>query len=281
MKYLSRVCILMFTTLLFACSPPSQPNADTATASSADSASTNTAESGRSAQPCSLTMGFDAWEPYQYIGVGNVVTGLDVEIVRAVAHEMNCLIQTQQATWVELLQGVRSGNIDLVLGASFTEDRDAFAHFSDPYREEQFVLYVRQGEGRKRYDSIEEFVSAGNTLGIVNEYYYGDDIRALTTNSEFADQFMGAVISELNMARLIDEDIDGFLEDHFVGASILRRKGLDAYIEPHGLNLGSSPVYVMFSKASVSWETVSAFNQALARVKTSGRYQEIVDKYDL
>src|SRR5690606_41970345 len=60
--------------------------------------------------------------------------------------------------------------------------------------------------------------------------------------------FVGAIISELNMARLLDEEIDGLLEDSFVGAAILRRKGLDKYIQAHNISLGSSDVYVMFSQ---------------------------------
>lgn len=277
MKYLSRVCVLLFTFILIACTPATEQ----AATPYHEDVEISAVERDADAKTCELTMGFDAWDPYQYIGVGNVVTGLDVEIVRAVADIMDCTIHTHQATWVELLHDVRDGEIDFVLGASFTEDREQFAHFSDPYREERFILYVREGENRNRYETIADFVKAGNKLGIVNQYYYGDEISALTADEALADQFVGAIISELNMARLIDEDIDGFLEDSFVGASILRRKGLDAFIEPHGIDLGSSPVYVMFSKESVERETVEAFNRALAKIKASGRYQEIIEKYDL
>lgn len=231
-------------------------------------------------QDCQLTMGFDAWEPYQYVGVGNVVTGLDVEIVHAIASTMGCSVAMRQATWVELLNALRNGEVDFVLGASMTDDRQQFAHFSDPYREERFILYVRRYEGNLPYNTITEFVHAGHKIGIVNEYFYGDEITALYTDDNYHQQFVGAIISEMNMARLIDEEIDGFLEDSFVGASILRRKGLDQYIEPHGIRLESSQVYVMFSRASVDETLVEQFNQGLAEIKASGVYQQIIDKYD-
>ncbi|MDX1391469.1 MAG: transporter substrate-binding domain-containing protein, partial [Rheinheimera sp.] len=92
-------------------------------------------------------------------------------------------------------------------------------------------------------------------------------------------KFVGAIISELNMARLLDEEVDGLLEDSFVGASILRRKGLDKYIQPHAISLGSSDVYVMFSKSSVTEQQVEQFNAGLAKIRQNGQYNQIIDKY--
>ena len=82
------------------------------------------------------------------------------------------------------------------------------------------------------------------------------------------------IISELNMARLLDEEIDGLLEDSFVGASILRRKGLDKYIQPHNISLGSSDVYVMFSQISVSADQVAKFNAGLAQLRDNGHARQ-------
>lgn len=228
---------------------------------------------------CNLTMGIDAWEPYQYMSVGNTVTGLDVELVQAVATDMSCQLEVVQGSWLELLTLLKEGNIDFVLGASKTADREEFAYFSEPYRQERFQLYVRRDDSALSYDSLQAFVAAGHKVGVVNEYFYGDEVAALYEDDSLRDKFVGAIISELNMARLLDEEIDGLLEDSFVGASILRRKGLDKYIVPHTISLGNSDVYVMFSKASVTEQQVQQFNTGLARLKADGSYERIVEKY--
>ncbi|HEX5793166.1 MAG TPA: transporter substrate-binding domain-containing protein, partial [Rheinheimera sp.] len=119
----------------------------------------------------------------------------------------------------------------------------------------------------------------GHKVGVVNEYYYGEEVTALYADDEQRSKFVGAIISELNMARLLDEEIDGLLEDSFVGASILRRKGLDKYIQPHSISLGNSDVYVMFSKASMSPEQVEQFNAGLASLRDNGSYSRIMEKY--
>jgi polar amino acid transport system substrate-binding protein len=231
------------------------------------------------AASCSFTMGMDAWEPYQYITVGNTVTGLDVELVQNVVTDMGCTLDVVQGSWLELLTLLKEGNVDFVLGASKTEDRETFAYFSAPYRQERFQLYVRKEQADLPYTELKDFISAGHKVGVVNEYYYGNEVAELYADDNLRHKFVGAIISELNMARLLDEEVDGLLEDSFVGAAILRRKGLDKYIQPHSISLDSSDVFVMFSQKSVSPEQVAQFNAGLAQLRENGRYNQIVDKY--
>ncbi len=228
---------------------------------------------------CEMTLGMDAWEPYQYMTVGHSPTGLDVELVKAVAETMNCQLNVVQGSWLELLTLLKEGEVDFVLGASKTADREEFAYFSESYRQERFQLYVRNDDAGLPFTDLNAFISAGHKVGIVNEYYYGDEVAALYADASLREKFVGAIISELNMARLLDEEIDGLLEDSFVGASILRRKGLDKYIRPHAISLGSSDVFVMFSKASVNEEQVQQFNQALQQLRDNGAYNRLIEKY--
>ncbi|CAM3903576.1 substrate-binding periplasmic protein [Rheinheimera salexigens] len=231
------------------------------------------------APDCTLTFGIDAWEPYQYMTVDNKPTGLDIEIASAVLNNMNCQLAVEQGSWTELLLKLKTGEVDAVLGASKTEDRKSFAYFSDAYRKERFQLYVRKDNINYPYENISAFLEDGHKLGIVNQYYYGDDMAELYENETFQPLFVGAIISELNIARLLDEEIDGLLEDSFVGASIMRRKGLDKYIKPHNISLESTDVFVMFSQESVTEEQVAAFNRGLTQLKENGEYNKLVSKY--
>lgn len=228
---------------------------------------------------CSFTFGIDAWEPYQYMMVDNKPAGLDIEIVQGVLSNMGCQFTVMQGNWTELLLKLKAGEIDAVLGASKTADRESFAYFSEPYRKERFQLYVRSANTNYPYQDITAYLAAGHKLGIVNQYYYGDDFADLYDNKTYQPLFIGAIISELNMARLLDEEIDGLLEDSFVAASILRRKGLDNYIKPHNISLESADVFIMFSQESVSPQQVENFNLGLSKLKDDGNYNKIVNKY--
>lgn len=229
---------------------------------------------------CEMTMGYEIWEPYQYLDIGDVPRGLDVEVAEATMQSMDCHLTLQQGSWVDLLSWLQSGDIDFVMGASKTEAREDFAHFSEPYREEQFVLFIRSGE-EHRYSAstLEDFIEADGRIGIVNDYYYGEETHQLINDENERDKFVGALMGEFNLARLLDMEIDAFLEDKAVGYSLIRRKGLHEYIETYPIELSTSDIYVMFSRDSVNEERVEAFNEALQELHESGGYDNILRRY--
>jgi polar amino acid transport system substrate-binding protein len=290
MKTRNTLLSLTMALALAACSPPPEfdpdddggfgDNDDTVMQDSTRPDPLEAADYQPDSSDCQLTMGYEAWEPYQYRDVGDIVRGLDVEIAEAVAGTMNCSLSFEQGTWVELLEDLEAGDIDFVMGASRTPARVAYAYFSDPYRDEQFVLFVRSDDAHKyRDDTLQSFVEEGNRVGIVNEYFYGDSARDLIYHDDYSEQFNGALMAEFNLVRLLDENIDGFLEDRAVGLSMIRRKGLHDYIEPSSIELEANDVFIMFSRESVDESRVESFNDALDQLQESGDYDTIMQRY--
>ena len=225
-------------------------------------------------------MGWDPWEPYQYLTPDDEVRGLEIDIIKAIASEADCNISFVQKSWMKLLHGIRSGNIDMVAGASKTKTREQFAYFSDNYRDESFILYVRVGESEKYANqSLKELLTSGFKVGVTEDYIYGDMVNALQDDPVYKSNFIYVPITEVNYYNLLQNNIDGFLEDPFVAAFTIKRKGLQGQIDAHPLEIHSGNVAIMFSKKSVSSETVTAFNQALSRLKQNGEYQKIIAKY--
>ncbi|WP_306520216.1 ABC transporter substrate-binding protein [Rheinheimera sp.] len=281
---------LIFLLALSGCEPAAiKPAAETPATAAAPAAATDSNTSAQvptaatsvpAAPVCELRLGFETWEPYQYLGIDQKAGGLDIELVQAIAKRMSCTLVTQHSNWLELVGALKEGKVDLLMGASMTPSRQEFAHFSDPYRKEQFVLFVRSADAAGLpQNTIADFIGAGKKLGIVSEYYYGPELTELYSNETYKTQFVEASLSELNIARLVDEDIDGMLEDKFVGVSMLRRKGLDRDIGQHSITLGNTDVYVMFSKTTVKPETVAAFNKALAEIRQNGEYDAVLARY--
>lgn len=228
---------------------------------------------------CKLKVGYDSWEPYQYMDVGNRVRGLDIDLLLMVAERMPCKIEYTQGSWVDLLSQIKAGEIDVLMGASKTSNREKFALFSTPYRTEQFTLYIREDDKAARgLKSFDEFIKRNKKLGVVDEYFYSDELSELR-DQDNDEHFVDAIISEMNIARLLDENIDAFLEDSIVGASMIRRKGLSSLIVPHGLSITSGDVYVMFSQKSVSKKTLANFNKHLKKVVDSGEFAALVKQY--
>ena len=59
--------------------------------------------------------------------------GMDFYIVNAAAGELGWRVEWVPGSWVKLLADLKSGQIDALAPATQTQQRQAFAHFSQPY----------------------------------------------------------------------------------------------------------------------------------------------------
>jgi polar amino acid transport system substrate-binding protein len=239
-----------------------------------------TTNQSQTVDQCVLNMGWDPWAPYQYLTPDNEVRGLEIDLVTAIAKGANCEIKYVQKSWMELLHGIRAGNIDLVAGASKTPAREKFAHFSDDYRHESFVIYIRSGESGKFNDKkLKPLLEEGFRLGVTEDYIYGDLVSGLQDDPKFSKNFVYVPMTEVNYYNLLHNKTDGFLEDPFVAAYTIKSKGLNEQIEAYPIEIHSGDVAIMFSKRSVDEKIVEAFNQSLQALRASGEYNKILAKY--
>lgn len=232
------------------------------------------------AMPCEIVMGWDPWEPYQYEITGGHVFGLDVDLLTAVVSNAGCEIRFQKGPWRELLQQLNEGEIDVLAGATSTSERDEFAYFTEPYRDEQFYLYVAANRLPEVADkNFAELMADGFLVGVVDDYLYGAPISSYQDDPVYNDQFKYSSMAEINVSRLLDGQVDGIIEDKFVGASIIRHKNLSASIKPHPLHFDSSPVSIMVSRASVDPELFERINQSVRDLKANGGIDKVLAQY--
>lgn len=283
MKTITKLLLSTCCVWLFACGPAQDSTPLVTASDSTDSsvaATPMTQLEQEAASECTLRLGIDVWEPYQYVDVNNEIRGMDVELVTTAMRNIGCEIEVVQGPWVSLLNELKDGAVDVLLGASKTSGREEYAHFSIPYRMEEFALYIRNDDKqRAEYATIDEFIVNESRIGIVGEYYYGPEVSALLDNESTATYFVPAIIGEMNIARLLDQDIDGYLEDSLVGASMLWRKGLKNYVKAHGFKIQTGEIYVMFSKESVALTMVEQVNEQLELLRENGTFAKLVDKY--
>ena len=230
---------------------------------------------------CRLTMGWDPWPPFHYTGFGGELTGFDVELLRAMAADAGCELEFTRESWSVLLGQVRDGRIDLLTGATMTEARMAFAYFSQPVREEQFALFIRTGEARFWQGSgLHELMDRGLRLGVTDAYVYSEVVQEIIDDPAYAAQVTRSRFGEANIGLLLDGAIDAFADDSFAAATMIRRLGFEGAISKHRQSLGeASKVRVMYSKATVPPELVARLDASLARLKESGEYASLQQRY--
>lgn len=232
------------------------------------------------APACELSVGWDPWEPYQFEDTGGAMRGLDVEIISLLADDANCDLRFVRGSWQDLLGQVRSGAVDILMAATPTPERQAFAAFSPPYRQERFELFVRVDDAAAMADAtLAQLVGDGRRIGITEGYYYGDSATPLILGEQTRAQFVAAPLVELNYTRLIDGEIDAMLDDPVVAAAIMRRKGWDDRIVSSGLIINSGDVALMYSRASVDPAVIERLDRAVEARKADGSLAQLLAKY--
>ena len=261
-------------TLALACCGESNPPGGTGPGKDSVSAA------AQETRACTLVMGWDPWEPYQYRVDDAHVFGLDVDLLTAVVSNAGCTIEFRQESWSALLEMLKVGEVDLLAGATLTVERQEFARFTDAYRDEEFVVYVRADrlEELSRL-TFREILEQGMKVGVVEGYLYGEPVSMFQDDSALGQQFEYSSMSETSISLLLDGEVDAIIEDKYVGASIIRRKNLAESVKLHPVRFDKSNVHFMLSRASVDAELFERINSSLNRLLEGGQIQMILAQY--
>jgi polar amino acid transport system substrate-binding protein len=231
--------------------------------------------------PCALRVGWEPYAPYTYADGAGQVTGADIELIRALAIEAGCTLEFAELPWARILREVESGTLDVSTSTSRTPERSAWAWFSAPYRETEMAIYVRRGEARRFHlQSLADIAEEEFRLGVVADYYYGDEYQALAQDPRYQSWIDGATDYATNIRKLSSGRIDGYLvEDVVVMEAELARLGLADQVERYPLPIVGGELRFMFSRRSVAPAIVAAIDAALERMRGDGRLAVIMSNY--
>jgi len=236
-----------------------------------------------------LRGGWYPWDPYQYRDYKRgvpVLTGLDVEIERALARIMAVEIDLPEIAWKDHLAALIAGTADIAAGATVSEARSAYAYFSQPYRTETDVLILPRGSSRRYLfhtvaEMLDAFAKQKFRLGVIAGFVYADNrVNDFIADPAHRDSIVPVATDAENLRNLLAGAIDGFLADRIAAATTAWRRNAGARIEEHPLRF-STDIRFMLSRASETPQTLSRLNNAIDELRTSGELRRIADFYAL
>jgi polar amino acid transport system substrate-binding protein len=239
------------------------------------------AMTAEAAEHCKMRVGWEPYAPYTFATEDGNVTGADIDLIKAVGEEIGCSLEFAELPWARILRQVENGTLDVSTSTSLTQDRTAWAFFSDPYRETQMAIYVRRGEvPRYTLSSLADIPREQFRLGVITDYFYGKELADLRKNPEYEQWLDGATDYQTNIRKLINNRINGYLaEDVVVMEAELKKLGLVDQVERYPLRIQGEQLRFMFSRQTVDQETVAKINAAVAAMRADQRLQAIFSKY--
>lgn len=234
------------------------------------------------AAACDLTVGWDPFAPYQKEGRGSDPEGIDIDLVTAFAEEAGCTLTFIRTPWARQLMEIEAGALDMALAATPTEERAAYAHFTRPYRDEEFRLYIRREDaeaGRYPQATLADVVAAMDKVGIMRGFYAGPEVEALQADPATAGRFDEGTNEGLSLKKLAAGRIEGVIAERAVAADALRAHDLDGVIRLHPVAVHATGVTLMLSRASVPESVRERLDAAIGTIRASDRYGAILAGY--
>ncbi len=215
--------------------------------------------------------GWELWYPYQYHNTKGKLVGVDIQAFDAIMKAANLSYTMAEIPWKTHLLYVKTGKVDMAMGASWSEDRCAYAYFSLPYRTETVKLFVKKGQvDRVALKSLDDLIGSPYIIGVESGYYYGERYAELIKRKDFFTNISEAIDLEQNVTLLLDGHLDGLLADPFTMEAFMDKYDMRGQFEPHSMEIYGTHISIILSKASTSPKTLERINKSIEQLRTEG-----------
>lgn len=210
-----------------------------------------------------------SFAPFEYQGKDGKYTGIDIELIKAIAEQQGFTVTIQNPGFDAALNAVQAGQADAVIaGMTITDARKKIFDFSDAYYTSSIRLAVKKGSGISGYEAL-----SGKTVGAKNgtsSYTYLEENASKYGYSVKAFDEASTMYDSLNSGS-----IDALMDDEAVLLYAIQQ-GRDFETPVEGIATGSLGFAV---KKGSNPELIEMFNNGLAELVQSGTYDEIMNKY--
>ncbi|HFI0085125.1 TPA: ABC transporter substrate-binding protein/permease [Streptococcus suis] len=210
-----------------------------------------------------------SFAPFEYQDESGKYVGIDMELIKAIAEQQGFTITIQNPGFDAALNAVQAGQADAVIaGMSITDARKEIFDFSDAYYSSNILLAVKNGSDIASYEDLKgKTVGAKNgtasyTFLENNKDKYGYTLKAFDEASGMYDS-------------LNSGSIDALMDDEAVLLYAIQQ-GRDFATPIPGEKSGE---YGFAVKKGANPELIEMFNNGLASLVESGKYDEILNKY--
>ncbi len=229
----------------------------------------------------SLVVGWVDWQPFSYRNEQQQLRGLDVELLNAIFLRAGYQAKFSEMPWARVLHELKFGTVQLAMSANITAERQQYARFSHPYREEETAIVIRRQDA-DRWRGITTLEQLINTpdfhIGVLKGFDYGNTFRQLMARPELQPRLQMRLRLDQLLKMLQGGRIQGFILDPHGLQEWQSKDGVQdkLYILLH---IEQTPVHLMLSKESTTEAQLQRINQAIDQLKQSPDYQQILDRY--
>ena len=219
-----------------------------------------------------VRVGIYNFQPIVFRDATNQPKGIGVTVLEHTADQEGWRLEFVDCTWIECLEGLESGRIDIVPGASYTAERAERYRFSRQGLLMSYsAIYLRKGSPIQEIDHL-----AGKTIAVHRKGVIGDFVKQLLRQRNLAHGIIEAEDYDGVFEHIESGRADAGAVNHYYGHLNHSRF---SNISDTPLLLGSGQMFFIGSKKSRS-ELMNALDLNLAKLiadDNSPYHRELTD----
>ncbi|MBW2346608.1 MAG: transporter substrate-binding domain-containing protein [Deltaproteobacteria bacterium] len=214
-----------------------------------------------------LVWGDQNYPPYEFLDGEGRPAGYDVDIFRAVAKAMRLNAEIRLGPWDQVRKELEQGKIDVVIGMLYSAERDRLVDFSQPHLMISHAIFTRK-------DSL--IRSEADLRGKEIIVQRGDIMHDYVREKNLTSRLVLVDSQPEGLRLLASGKHDCFLGAKQQGLYVVRKSHMENVVTVGGPFLAKK-----FGFAVPEGRTllVGLLNQGLERIRKSGEYQAIYDKW--
>jgi polar amino acid transport system substrate-binding protein len=219
--------------------------------------------------PTTIVIGGDRdYPPYEFLDKNNKPAGYNVDLTRAIADVMGMQVEFRFGGWSEMRNALMDGSVNVLQGISYSEDRTRTIAFSPPHTIINHAIFARRDT--PPVNSIEELRGKEVVVfrdGIMHDYLTSLGLsRNLIMTDTPADALRLLASGKHDYAVLAMLPGMYIIREHKLSNLVPVAKSISTQRYCYGVRKGNE-------------ELLARFNEGLAILKKTGRYQEIYDRW--
>jgi polar amino acid transport system substrate-binding protein len=233
------------------------------------------------AQDCNLRVGWTLYPPFQMGSDTGEPKGVDIDILRLFLREADCRAdEYRKAPWARVLRDVESGRVDMAVSASYSDERNQYAYYSVPYRTVRYAAYVSDSSPLAGTTvPVDQLLASQPIIGVIRDSYLPGPIAHYVEAAETEGRLITVssykkIFNLLKRGRISMFFVE--IADETLSVRQMSTDDTSAVVEIKGL---VDNIHFIYSRASVSPETVQRLDSALARVVGTSQYNAVFQQY--
>lgn len=209
-------------------------------------------------------------EPLSFARPDGTLDGFTVDLVHAVAKEMNVPVKTVAAPWKDLFEKFKAGEIDVLGSIAYTKERDEIMDFAATHMKMGGSVFTRKGGLVVRQPS-----DLGNVRVAVQPESFGHGYL----RRHRWDNNIVFVPTLLDGLRAVNEGrCDAVAAISIIGEHHARQQGFNQVVNS-GVQLDDFVFEIHMAVRAGDADRLFALNEGLARTRANGTYDHLHEKW--